>query len=612
MASACSRAAILHAPEALRIALVSAPDEAVELDYRPPHAGIIIRLVAKPSERSRLVGLVGEGVKLLTLVDEQRELVRKLSLDQSKLQRRETLLDVVVKERTKELEESYEKLKIANRQALFGLAEAIEAKDPYTKGHCGRVAAYSLVLAKEAGYPVDGLETLEFGAFLHDIGKIGIKDAVLLKPGPLDDAEWVHMREHPVKGYDIASKIEMLHPIMPAVRNHHERWDGSGYPDKMVAETIPLVGAHRRDRRRVRRDGDRSSVQEGALPRGVRGDPAQDRRQDVRPGPDRGVRRPPPRHALSREVRRPAVRRRPRGIIDVMNRSALVMVLIAPLAVRADKKIQGMTPGFEREATTCAVQISGLKKVQTGSANLAPTLSPEDKAALDADLATLAKGLAGVEAYCAEVTDLVTFLKASATASYKSVEKELDTRDNKVRKLRKASKATIESLQPITRRWIGRIAQAQTTKPDVVEKKRPARFPSGRSVELPATLTGAWKVSGNATGDTLDYADKAWSATVFVRTFTGATCEQQQKSRGTIAKPSGDPLKREGMDIAWHGIVTTIGAKVHTEVACVRSSTDGGWLGTIEMRPAANEKLADLRGLMLAMVAAHAVPPTSP
>lgn len=232
---------ILHAPEALRIALVSAPDEAIELDYRPPHAGIIIRLVAKPSERSRLVALVGEGVKLLNLVEEQRELVRKLSLDQSKLQRRETLLDVVVKERTKELEESYEKLKIANRQALFGLAEAIEAKDPYTKGHCGRVAAYSLVLAKEAGYPVDGLETLEFGAFLHDIGKIGIKDAVLLKPGPLDDAEWAHMREHPVKGFDIASKIEMLHPIMPAVRNHHERWDGSGYPDKMKDVEIPLV-----------------------------------------------------------------------------------------------------------------------------------------------------------------------------------------------------------------------------------------------------------------------------------------------------------------------------------------------------------------------------------
>jgi putative two-component system response regulator len=234
-------ASVFHVPEALRIALVSSPDEAVELDYRPAHGGTIIRLIARPSERSRLVALVNEGVKLLGLVEQQRELVRKLSIDQTKLQRRELLLDTVVKERTKELEESYEKLKAANRQALFGLAEAIEAKDPYTKGHCGRVAAYSLVLAREAGYPTEGLETLEFGAFLHDIGKIGIKDAVLLKPGPLDDAEWIHMREHPVKGFEIASKIEMLKPIIGAVRNHHERWDGSGYPDKMTAEEIPLA-----------------------------------------------------------------------------------------------------------------------------------------------------------------------------------------------------------------------------------------------------------------------------------------------------------------------------------------------------------------------------------
>jgi HD-GYP domain-containing protein (c-di-GMP phosphodiesterase class II) len=232
---------VIYAPQALRIALVSSPDEAVELDYRPPHDGTIIRLIAKASERSRLVALVGEGIKFLTLVEDQRDLVRKLSLDQAKLQRRETLLDTVVKERTKELEESYEKLKTANRQALFGLAEAIEAKDPYTKGHCGRVAAYSLVLAKAAGYPADGLETLEFGAFLHDIGKIGIRDAVLLKPGALDEAEWAHMREHPTKGHDIASKIAMLHPIMPAVRNHHERWDGTGYPDKMKDAEIPLV-----------------------------------------------------------------------------------------------------------------------------------------------------------------------------------------------------------------------------------------------------------------------------------------------------------------------------------------------------------------------------------
>ncbi len=234
-------ATIASAPDALRIVIVSTPDEAVELDYRPAHAGTIMRFVARASERSRVVALVAEGLKLLGLVDEQRVLVRRLGLDHERLQRRQTLLDVVVRERTKELEESYLKLKAANRQALFGLAEAIEAKDPYTKGHCGRVSAYCLVLAKEAGYPEDGLETLEFGAFLHDIGKIGIRDSVLLKPGPLDEHEWIHMREHPVKGYEIASKIEMLTPIMSAVRNHHERWDGNGYPDRMKSTEIPIA-----------------------------------------------------------------------------------------------------------------------------------------------------------------------------------------------------------------------------------------------------------------------------------------------------------------------------------------------------------------------------------
>jgi len=229
-----------HQPDAFRILMASYASDAVELDHRPDQKSPIVRFVGKPGERSRLVALVSEGLKLLRLVAEQRELVKKLSGEQTKLQRREKLLDTVVRERTKEPEESYHKLKAANRQALFGLAEAIEAKDPYTKGHCGRVAAYSLVLAQESGYPPDGLETLEFGAFLHDIGKIGIRDAVLLKPGPLDEEEWMHMRTHPDKGAEIANQIEMLRPIMPAVRNHHERFDGKGYPDGMKGNDIPM------------------------------------------------------------------------------------------------------------------------------------------------------------------------------------------------------------------------------------------------------------------------------------------------------------------------------------------------------------------------------------
>jgi len=233
--------ALEHQPDAFRILMASYASDAVDLDHRPNQKSPIVRFVGKPGERSRLVALVGEGLKLIRLVAAQRELVSRLSFEHDKLQRREKLLDTVVRERTKELEESYQKLKAANRQALFGLAEAIEAKDPYTKGHCGRVAAFSLVLAQESGYPPDGLEMLEFAAFLHDIGKIGIRDSVLLKPGPLDEEEWLHMRSHPSKGAEIANQIEMLRPIMPAIRNHHERWDGKGYPDGMKGEDIPMV-----------------------------------------------------------------------------------------------------------------------------------------------------------------------------------------------------------------------------------------------------------------------------------------------------------------------------------------------------------------------------------
>jgi putative two-component system response regulator len=229
---------IAFAPDAMRILMLPDAEAVAQVELKP--TGTIFRFFAKPWERRQLTGIVAEGLKLHRLEHEQRELIRRLGVEYQKLQRREKLLDTVVRERTKELEESYAKLKAANRQALLGLAEAIEAKDTYTKGHCSRVAAYAMALARECGYPQDGMEALEFASFLHDIGKIGIRDAVLLKQGPLDDEEWAHMRTHPAKGYEIASQIEILRPTMPCIRNHHERWDGNGYPDKLKGEDIPL------------------------------------------------------------------------------------------------------------------------------------------------------------------------------------------------------------------------------------------------------------------------------------------------------------------------------------------------------------------------------------
>jgi hypothetical protein len=282
--------------------------------------------------------------------------------------------------------------------------------------------------------------------------------------------------------------------------------------------------------------------------------------------------------------------------------AVMFVVTLGAGTAAADKKIQQMTPGFDREAQTCATQVSGLEKVQTGSSTLAPTLSPEDKAALDKDLETLAAGLTGVKTYCAEVTGLVEFLKANAAAPYKSVEKELDTRDNKVRKLRKDSKKTIEALQPITRRWIGKIAQAQTQRPDTVAKTTPGKFPSGRTVDLPP-LGGQWKLSGEKQSDSAEYVDKAWTASVFVRSFSAATCEQQQRTLAPEAKPMTDaPISGEVLDTAWY--VAARGAKSYTETICVRGPT-GGWLGILEVKPAWTDAASPLRGLLMRMILAQ-------
>ncbi len=226
-------------PDAVVVVMVPDANEGHELDAVMP--GRVFRFLAGPDQRWQLSGIVAEAMRLQKLEREQRELIKKLSLEYGKLQKREKLLDVVVRERTRELSVAYDSLKAGSRQALLGLAEAIEAKDPYTKGHCGRSAVYAMALGNAARVSPEQLEILEFGAFLHDIGKIGIRDSVLLKPGALDADEWKHMKLHPMIGYQISAQLDMLKPMISCIRNHHERWDGTGYPDGLKGEDIPLL-----------------------------------------------------------------------------------------------------------------------------------------------------------------------------------------------------------------------------------------------------------------------------------------------------------------------------------------------------------------------------------
>ena len=149
-------------------------------------------------------------------------------------------LERLVEERTGKLQQAYRILKKAHLDSVKILAEAIDAKDPYTRGHSDRVKRMSLKIAYQLGFAEDRLESLEYGALLHDIGKIGIRDEVLQKPGALSPEEYQHIQEHPLIGVKIVEGIDFFKDMIPVIRHHHEHFDGSGYPDGLAGEAIPL------------------------------------------------------------------------------------------------------------------------------------------------------------------------------------------------------------------------------------------------------------------------------------------------------------------------------------------------------------------------------------
>ncbi|HET7699663.1 MAG TPA: GAF domain-containing protein, partial [Candidatus Limnocylindria bacterium] len=124
--------------------------------------------------------------------------------------------------------------------SVKALAAAVDARDPYTRSHSARVAALARTVAEEMRLGADTLRRVQLGALLHDIGKIGIPDAILNKPGPLTDDEWVLMRTHPAVGASILAAVEPLRDLVPIVRTHHERYDGQGYPERLAGDAIPI------------------------------------------------------------------------------------------------------------------------------------------------------------------------------------------------------------------------------------------------------------------------------------------------------------------------------------------------------------------------------------
>ncbi|MBX0328533.1 HD domain-containing protein [Oscillochloris sp. ZM17-4] len=132
-------------------------------------------------------------------------------------------------------------LREAYDATITGWSQALELRDKETEGHSRRVTMLTMNLAVAMGVPDEELEHIRRGALLHDIGKMGVPDAILLKPGPLTDAEWAQMRMHPVYAYDLLHKITFLSPAMAIPISHHERWDGKGYPAGLKGAAIPLA-----------------------------------------------------------------------------------------------------------------------------------------------------------------------------------------------------------------------------------------------------------------------------------------------------------------------------------------------------------------------------------
>ena len=138
-----------------------------------------------------------------------------------------------LKQRTDELERA--------ESVLFSLARSIEGKDPYTHGHCERLSEYSIRLGDQLGLPEDQIIALRRAGVVHDIGKIAVPDAILLKPGKLSAEEWTLIREHPMVGERICAPLKSFRLVLPIIRHHHEKFDGSGYPDGLRKDDIPVT-----------------------------------------------------------------------------------------------------------------------------------------------------------------------------------------------------------------------------------------------------------------------------------------------------------------------------------------------------------------------------------
>jgi putative two-component system response regulator len=223
--------------EALDFLLTHNPAVALLDVMMPKMTGFEVCLAARTNPETRLIPIV-----LLTGLSSTDDRIRGITCGAddflSKPVNAEELVARVkslvrLKEFTNELESA--------EQVLFSLVLSIEAKDPYTKDHCNRLSRYSVALAERLGLPSHLCRALHLAGIVHDVGKVAVPEHILLKTGPLTPEERKIMEQHPIVGERICAPLKSLRHVLPIIRHHHEKLNGSGYPDGLKGEEIPLT-----------------------------------------------------------------------------------------------------------------------------------------------------------------------------------------------------------------------------------------------------------------------------------------------------------------------------------------------------------------------------------
>lgn len=202
----------------------------------------IYEYITKPINSEKLAFLIKKGLELRVLITANQRFILGLKEQNASLEKQNILLARKIEDSTKNLSRLYEDLRSTYMRTIKVLAQAIDVRDHYTHSHSENVAKYAVAVAGELGLSAKEIETIREACELHDLGKIGVEDSILGKPSSLTKEEWEQIKRHPTIAAQILEPLTFLNEVIELVRQHHENYDGSGYPQGKRGEDI-LIGA---------------------------------------------------------------------------------------------------------------------------------------------------------------------------------------------------------------------------------------------------------------------------------------------------------------------------------------------------------------------------------